>query len=577
MYAAVSRHSFIYYDDNAYVFENQHVTAGLNWNTVRWAVTSTEQWNWHPVTWLSHALDRQLFALDAGYHHLTNVVVHILNVLLLFFLLQKVTGSLGRSFLAAALFAWHPLNVESVAWVAERKNLLSLFFSLLTIGAYVRYVRKPGWKALTVVSSLFILALASKPMAVTLPFVLLLIDYWPLQRVAGPTQTSQAPSAQQCSATHLLLEKLPLFALSAASCAVTLFAQGRAVRSLQMYPFSVRLANAFQSYAVYLGKTVWPSRLAVYYPLVGSSLTLWKSAVAALILCAVSIIVWMARIKRPYLLVGWLWFVGMLVPVIGLVQVGDQAMADRYAYFPLIGLFVALVWGASDFFDFRRACTAPRWALASLALGALGFLTHRQISYWENDVSLWSHALQVTPDNETAESQIATAFVFRGDHDAALPHLIDITRLDPKSLWPHESMGAGYMTAGQLQDAAREFDTVVRLSDHSGLSARDRDLRASAMLNLGFAAILQNDYPMALMNFRRADHADGARVDQTIQSIERSLAAAPSANDYLELPLLLRAQGKDREALSILDAAIKANPDYADTQRLWSYLTALRE
>jgi hypothetical protein len=349
LYSPVRRHAFITYDDYDYVLNNSHVNEGLNRQSVLWALISTQQANWHPVTWLSHALDCQLFGLNAGGHHLTSLAIHALNVLLLFILVRQATGAVGCSFVVAAFFAWHPFNVESVAWVSERKNLLSTFFLLLTLGAYGWYVRKPQLKRFLLVIAFFLLALASKPMAVSLPFVLLLLDYWPLQRIAGWTARAEE-SAPQRPFARLLLEKWPLFALSAASCAVTLWVQkaGGAVDSLQVVPWGARLSNAVYSYVIYISKTFWPSGFAVLYPL-HQRMPFSKPGIAMLLLCAVSAAVWKQRVTQPYLPVGWLWFLGTLIPVIGVVQVGQQAMADRYAYVPLIGIFIIVAWGIGEF------------------------------------------------------------------------------------------------------------------------------------------------------------------------------------------------------------------------------------
>jgi Tfp pilus assembly protein PilF len=574
LYRSVSSHEFLNYDDRDYVLDNPHVTGGLTWQTARWSLTATEQSNWHPLTWLSHALDCQLFGLDPGYHHITNLAIHAVNVLLLFLLLKKATGSPGRSFLVAALFAWHPFNVQSVAWVAERKNLLSTLFLLLTLGAYTWYAQKPRWKRFAIVAGIFVLALASKPMTVTLPFLLLLLDYWPLQRVAGWINVSPRLSIPQQSIRQLVLEKLPLFALSAASSVITVWAQrsGGAMRSLQLYPFAVRFANALHSYAIYIWKTFWPSGFAVYYPLPGTALPVWKPALAALILCAISVIAWRQRKGRPYLLVGWLWFVGTLVPVIGIIQVGDQAMADRYAYLPLIGLFVALIWGAADLLESLHVGTLPRCALATLALAVFCWLTSQQLGYWQNSVTIWSRTLEITNGDLQVEKQLANALVTAGETQQVLPHLINITRRDPNDTTDHANLGACYAALGQTEDAMQEFQKVVQLTDHSDLSPDDRKVRSSAFLNLGFAYAHSKDYRTALTNFQGATASDSSMVDQLIAKFEGDIAAAANERSYLNLSLLLRAEGKDSQASSLLEDAIHANPDYVNSRDLLNYL-----
>jgi len=575
LYSPVASHAFINYDDRDYVFENPPVTAGLTWQTVRWSLTSTDQSNWHPLTWLSHALDCELFGLDAGYHHLTNLVIHALNVVLLFLLLQRATGSAGRSFLVSALFAWHPFNVQSVAWVAERKNLLSTLFLLLTIGAYAWYTRKPRWPRLALVAGFFVLALASKPMAVTLPFLLLLLDYWPLQRIAVWTDVSPGSSIPQRPLRRIVLAKTPLFALSAASCFITVWAQrsGGAIRPLQLYPFAFRLENAVHSYAIYIWKTFWPTGFAVYYPLPGTSLPLWKPLLASVILCTISLLAWRQRGVRPYFLVGWLWFVGTLAPVIGIVQVGDQAMADRYAYLPLIGLFIALIWGAADLFDSRRIGIAPRYSLAAVGLAALCFVTWQQLGYWQNSETIWTRTLEVTHDDLQVEKQLANALVTAGKTQQVLPHLEDITRRDPTDTTDHANLGACYASLGQMQEATQEFEKVVELTNHKNLSPDDRRVRASSFLNLGFAYEQSKNYTAALTDFHGAIDSYSPMVDQVIANFERSISTSPTQNSYLNLSLLLRAKGQDNQASAILEDAIRTNPDFINGRDLLNYLS----
>jgi len=576
IYSPVRNNGFINYDDFDYVVKNPHVTAGLTWHAVQWSFTSIELANWHPLTWLSHALDCQLFGLDAGDHHITSLVIHIFDVLLLFFLLQRVTGAVGRSFVVAALFAWHPFNVESVAWVAERKNVLSTFFFLLALGAYGWYALRPSFRRMLVVAAVFILALASKPMAVSLPFVLLLLDYWPLQRVAGWTNSSPRFPAPQRTAGQLLLEKWPLFALSVASSVVTVWAQraGGAMRSLQSFSFGTRLGNALYSYAVYVGKTLWPGGFAVYYPHPTTALPFWKPVLAAVILCAISIAVWSRRFVRPYLLIGWLWFLGTLVPVIGIVQVGDQAMANRYAYLPLMGLFVMAVWGAGDFFDAVRLDSRPRVALALVALGTFAFLSFRETSYWQDSGTIWTRALQVIPGNLHIEKQLANAFALQGNSEEAMPHLINIAALDPGDAATHANLGSCYAMRGQTNDAIREFEAAIKLTDHGNLIPEDRVSRSSAQLNLGFVYASANDYAKALANLLGANQTNPAMIDSTMETVGRGLAYSPSEIGFIRLALLLRVKGNENDASSILEKAIQANPGYAGCRALLSFFGA---
>ncbi len=378
VYWQVGNYEFVNFDDDKYIIENFHVQKGLTRDSVIWAFTATHVSNWHPLTWLSHMLDFQLYGLNPSGHHLTNVFFHLVNTLLLFLVLKLMTGALWRSGLVAALFAVHPLHVESVVWVAERKDVLSTLFWMLTLWAYLGYTKRPGVKRYLVILLAFALGLMAKPMLVTLPFVLLLLDYWPLKRIELGQSAIGLPAASQPStiankpgaqAFRLLLEKTPMFVLAAVSSVVTFIVQksGGAVGALETYPFKIRMANALLSYVIYLKKMIWPQNLAVFYPHPGQSLPMWQAAGAGLLLVVVSIAVIRAGRRYPYLPVGWLWYVGTLVPVIGLVQVGDQAMADRYTYVSLIGLFIVVAWGVPDVARSWRYGKCPRCS-AKLAL-----------------------------------------------------------------------------------------------------------------------------------------------------------------------------------------------------------------
>lgn len=575
LYSPVRTHAFITYDDYDYIVNNSHVTAGMNWQTVRWAMTSTEEFNWHPVTWLSHALDCQLFGLDPGAHHLMNVAIHALNVLLLFLLLQKVTGAVGRSFVVSALFAWHPLNVQSVAWVAERKNVLSTMFFLVALGAYGWYARNPALKRYLLAATLFLLALASKPMAVSLPFVLLLLDCWPLKRVAGWTGASSEFPCPPQSISRLLLEKLPLFALSAASCVITVWAQraGGAMQTFEVFSLGPRLGNAFWSYLLYLSKTFWPSGLAVFYPHPGYLLPWWKPALAIAVLCGVSVIVWTQRTSRPFLIVGWLWFVGTLVPMIGIVQVGDQAMADRYAYVPLIGLFVMVVWSVAEFFESHEVAKVARVAVALSVLVVFGFLSFQQLGYWDNTQTLWTRALKVTNGNVEVEKKFGNAMVLLGEPDEAIPHLIYASKADPMDMVIHVNLGMCLLAKGRIQEATEQLEEAVKLTNDQN-TKRDRQFRASAFVDLGIAYVLSKDYAKALTNFQGANAEDAERVNDVMRRVEQAVVSAPAESDFLTLSLLLQARGKNAQASSVLEDAIKGDPANADARELLAYLNS---
>jgi tetratricopeptide (TPR) repeat protein len=482
-YSPVLGYSFVVLDDRDYVVANPHIHGGLSWSTMKWAFTSTAAANWHPLTWLSHALDYQLFALDPAGHHLHSVLIHALNAVLLFLLLAWVTKRVGPSLLVAALFALHPINVESVAWVAERKNVLSTLFFLLAIGAYAWYSQKPDWRRYLLVAGLFAAGLMAKPMVITLPFVLMLLDYWPLGRTAGsPASTIGAP---QVTTSRLLLEKIPLLVLSAASAWITLFAQrtGHAVRTFEEFPLAVRIENAVVAYGLYLWKTIWPARLALY-PYSASALPAWQWTLSGLVLISITALVIAFRSQR-YLLVGWFWFLGTLVPVIGLVQVGETSMADRYAYIPLIGIFIMIAWSLDDWAEARKVRTAWRAIPALCALLALGYATSRQMSYWQSQYDLWAHSLAV------AESSLA--------HNAVGAALID------PSLKMASNDPANLDTAQKrMDDARRHFERSLELcrsQQNFGSCAPDM---AKALTYLGFLDLRQSRPDQGRQHFEEA-------------------------------------------------------------------------
>ena len=497
LYGQVVHHEFLDFDDGPYVTQNIHVSTGLNRGNVAWAFTTFQEGNWHPLTWLSHMVDCQLFGLRSGPPHLVNVAMHAANVLLLFWLLQSATGGVWRSFFVAALFAVHPLNVETVAWVAERKSLLCTLFSLLTIAAYGGYARRPGWKKYLVVVGAFALALMSKPMAVSLPLVLLLLDYWPLERY------EELPLRRRWA--RLLMEKLPLFLMSAASSAVTIVAQrsGGTVVGISALPLSVRLENTIVSYVAYMGKTFWPAKLAVFYPHPEHSLP-WPDVVAAaVILAAITMAVLYFHGVR-YLAMGWFLFVVTLIPVIGIVQVGHQAMADRYAYIPCIGLFIIIAWGLSDVVT---AAAIPRAvpavaALCLIFLVALSAATTRYLPYWQNGVELFTHAGMVAgqPD-PSLEEGLADALVSAGRFDDAFPHYREACVLRPNFAYCHYHMAEILLTRHQLRDALEQYQLAGRLTDR-------KDMVISCLINSGEILMDSGDYDTAEIEFVAALQID---------------------------------------------------------------------
>jgi len=477
-----------------YVTKNIHVTSGFSFGNSVWAFTSFYASNWHPLTWISHMADCQLFGMNSGLHHLVNVALHSANVLLLFFLLQKATGAVGRSFFVAALFAVHPLNVETVAWVAQRKSLLCTLFSLLTIAAYGWYIRRPGWKRYLFIVAAFALALMAKPMAVSLPLVLLMLDDWPLERYAD------IPFRRKW--LRLSLEKLPLFLLSAASSTVTMVAQRFERADTSALPFSVRLENATVSYVTYIGKTVWPAHLAVFYPHPWHSLPWHDIIAAAVILVAITLAVVYFRRAR-YLAMGWFLFVITLIPVIGIIQVGFQAMADRYAYFPCVGLFVIIAWGFTGIVD---ATALPRIvpAVAGLCLiVALAAATSGYLRYWQNGVTLFTHARIVAgqPDS-VLEKAFADALSSAGRQDEAFRHYSEACLLRPNEPVCHYNM-ANLLLFDQhrLRDALEQYQIAARLTDR-------KDMTLSCLINSGRILFELGDYENAEMKFAAALQID---------------------------------------------------------------------
>jgi len=512
LYSPVRGFSFVNYDDDSYITENPHVQAGLTGETFLWAATSTEHDNWHPVTWLSHALDCDLFGLHPGAMHLTNLLLHACNVVLIFLLLRWATRCTGRSFLVAALFAAHPMNVESVVWISERKNVLSTFFLLLTIGAYGWYALKPDFRRYAAVAGLFVLALLSKPMAVTLPCALLLLDYWPLRRMAGWSEPQGDGRIPQVSLVRLALEKLPLLALSAGDSWLTVIAQRKGGAIHLFLPFGVRLENAIYAYAMYGWNTFWPARLAVFYPHPGRSLTVLQTVMAAVFLVAVSLFVWREQ-ARPYLTVGWLWYLGTLVPVIGLVQVGDQAMADRYAYVPLLGIFLMVVWGFADIADSKGILPRPRVAISAVVIVILMVLSWRQIGYWRSNEALWTHTVAATKNNVYAEINLGATLLQAGHPDRALPHFENAARINPHDPGTHLNMGATYASFGRNQEAIQQYEMAIPM-------ITDRHIVAQAYQALGALYARLGDYPAARQNYGQA-----LEFDPDLEASRQSLKA----------------------------------------------------
>jgi len=493
LYLPVVHHDFINgWDDDAYITKNIHVRSGLKLASIAWAFTSFEQSNWHPVTWLSHMLDCQLFGLNSGAHHYVNVLLHAANVLLLFWILQQATGAVWRSFLVAAIFAVHPLNVETVAWVAQRKSLLSAFFSLLTIAAYGWYIRRGGCRRYLLIVCAFGLALMSKPMAVSVPLLLLLFDYWPLKRF------EELPFSRRWA--RLAAEKLPLFFMSAASSGLTEMAQrsGGSVMRLSVLSMSTRVENAIISYVAYIGKILWPAKLATFYPLAFSP-PLGDVIASATILLGVSAMALYFHRAR-YIVMGWFFFLTALVPVIGIVQVGFQGMADRYAYIPSIGLFIAFVWGLGAVVE-DMLITRVVLSFAALCLiTGFALATVHYLGFWQNDAKLFSHArVALGRPNFWLEDLYANALYSSGRVDEALQHYRESCALEPRTEHCHYSIAHILLGQGQFRDAIREYQLALRFTANQDMAVLCLNESGAAMLQLGEYDAAQRSFAEVLM------------------------------------------------------------------------------
>lgn len=465
IYAQVWNYRFINFDDPDYVYQNPYVIAGITWQGLLWALTTQLQANWHPLTWFSHMLDVEIYGLNAGGHHLTSVLFHTANSLLLFWLFYRTTKALGRSAFVAAVFAVHPLHVESVAWVSERKDVLSTLFALLTMWFYVAYIRKPEWRRYLAVVLFFSLGLMAKPMLVTLPFVLLLLDFWPLNRVSWPSRRT---------VFQLVYEKIPLFLLTTVSSIVTFIVQqgGHSMMAAGSLPLSFRAANAMMSYASYIGKIFWPSNLAAFYPYPYSFPGIAPLAAVLLGLLTVSVLAVRAVKRYPYVSVGWFWFLGTLVPVIGFVQIGSQSMADRYTYIPLIGLALIVAWGLPDLLSGVPYHKPVLAAAAGLSILLLTIGAYTQVQYWKDSVAVWNRALDVTSNNYMAHYGLGSELGELGKHQEAVAHLQEALRINPTYTPAYSSLGIQFAELGRLDEAGAQFSKTIQ-RDPGDASARN--------------------------------------------------------------------------------------------------------
>jgi Tfp pilus assembly protein PilF len=577
IFNSVNQNGFVNYDDDVYITANRHVQAGLNWSTIRWAFTTFDAANWHPLTWISHAVDFQLFKLNPAGHHYTNVLMHCVNVVLLFLLLVEATQRTWPSLIAAAIFAVHPLNVESVAWAAERKNVLSMLFLLLAFWAYQRYASKPSIARYGAVFFLFACGLMAKPQVITLPFLLLLWDYWPLQRLQFGSRQSGAVGNHTRSLGWLILEKVPLLALSAASAVVTLAGQqaGGAVRTTIEYPATVRIENAIGAYFDYVGRLLWPLRLAPMYPHPGDSLLAWQISVAALFVIGVSVLVLRFREKR-YLVVGWFWFLGGLVPMIGLVQVGQQATADRYMYLPMIGLLLMLCWGLADWAAERRTRVVGLSFAGAIVLAALAALTYRQVGFWHDSETLWTHAAAVTKGNYVAHINLGETFLNQQRTEEAAVHFRAAVQIRPSDPAAHLNLGTCERRQKNYAPALQEDQSVLRLTS-------DKGLRTYALVNLGSDYRHLKDYPRARESYEAALQLNpetasafvglgvlaekSGEFDEAVKNYSRAVELEPSDVGYLLLSQALQQSGKPAASRSALEAAQRISPDFDRAQQ----------
>jgi len=571
----VSSHDFIAYDDPEYVIDNPMVRAGLTPQGIRWAFTTFAAANWHPLTWLSHMLDAELFGLNPGRHHLASLLFHVLNTILLFLVLVRMTKALWRSAVVALLFGVHPLHVESVAWIAERKDVLSTFFWMLTLWAYSRYTEKPGRISYLVALIVYALGLMAKPMLVTLPFVLLLFDYWPLGR--WPAQGFvHDPRQHEGRGASLLREKVPFILLAALSSMVTLIAQwkGGAVSSAEIVPFGVRLCNALVAYLLYLVKMVWPAGLAVFYPHPGRGLPGWLVLCAALVLAGVTL--WAVRSRKggPYLLSGWFWYLGTLLPVIGLIQVGDQAMADRYSYIPLIGPFIMISWGLPALAAKWRLPRILLPLLTAAALSALLCVSWVQVRHWRDSVTLFMHTLSVTTNNSRMHNNLANVLAQRGEIEEAIAHYEKALAIQPNAPEAQSNLGAALVSMGRVEEGIGHYREALRLDpnlaevhNNLGVALADQGKTEEALSHYLKAVELRPDYAEAHNNLGNI-LADQGKLAEAVTQFQEALRLQPYyPQAHNNLGVALARQGRLRAAIPHFERALELQPDFEQARR----------
>ena len=573
-YGQVKNFDFVGYDDQEYITENSHVQKGLTVESIIWAFTSFHSANWHPLTWLSHMLDCELYGLNPMGHHWTNLTFHMINTILLFLVLKLMTGAIWRSAFVAALFALHPLHVESVAWVSERKDVLCTFFGLLMIFSYYRYVKISSLKNYLLVIIFFSLGLMSKPMLVTFPFVLLLLDFWPLKRFQFKDDRIIQSDGVTCFGFkeffQLILEKIPLLIPVVISCILTFLAQksGGAVKGLVALSLKTRVANALVSYVSYVLKAIWPSKLTVFYPHPGDTLTAWQISGAFLVITVAIFLSMRLSKKYPYIGVGLFWYLGTLVPVVGLVQVGEQAMADRYTYIPLIGLFIIVAWGVSDLmkkWHYRKIYFS---LFATIILTTLTARTFFQTSHWKNGVTLFEHAIKVTENNHKAHNNLATALDSL-DLDRAISHYKEALRIHPNYVIALCNLGLTLCDKGNYDEAVLYFTKALKINPQKTDTRMDLAniffLQAKPEKAISqYREILKTDYENANAHYNLAYMlSTQKKIDQAEHHYKEALRINPEySKAHYNLGNILLSQGKTKEAATHFVKSIQFKPDY---------------
>lgn len=560
VYGQIRHHDFFEYDDGAYVSGNPQIQNGVTAAGLRWALTTGHASNWHPLTWISHMIDCDLYGITPGKHHLTSLWIHMANVLFLFFLLRRLTSSPWPSAFVAAVFAVHPLGAESVAWLSERKNVLSTFFWFLTMWVYISYTERPSTGRYLLVAGSLALGLMSKPMLVTAPLVLLLIDYWPLRRFEARP------------AVELAREKIPLLGLSAVSSVITILVQrGTAAADIESLPFAVRLVNAFVSYIKYIGLMVWPSGLAFFYPHPGHVLPFWQIAGSIAALLAGTWLALAAARKFPYVAVGWFWYVLTLIPVIGLVQVGRQAMADRYTYVPLIGLYILVAWGISDLTRKWEARKFGLGILGAAAILALMKCASAQAGHWRNSVAMYEHTVHVTNNNYLAHYNLGGAVFNQGNLDRAIHHFSEAVRIKPSYVRARLNLGRSLALQGKPDEAIAQYNEALRIEPdyadaHNNLGsvlARQGKLD-EAIGHFSHVLKLAPNHLNALNNMGAAMLQKG-NYAEAVAHYSRALAVDPnSAVVHYNLGLGLGRLGRYDEAVDQYTETLRLQPNYAD-------------